>query len=161
MTTATTARPKASKKFKALVATLGTEEAAVVAWNSAFPDNRIADTKKVQTALPEGVQTLITAGFSEAEARELVASKGVTTTTEATAPLTSQERAEALVAKEGLTHVRGRVYTNSLLIEAQVRVLKTGKPEVVRTPGSHRTKAVVLWQTDEGSVAVQNLGSPA
>lgn len=146
-------KPRATKKFKALVAALGSEEAAVTAWNARYPDNAIGKTKE---ALPEDVQTLVDAGFAEDEARELVAQKA-----SEPVPLTSLEQAEALVAKAGLIHVRGRVYSSTETIEAQVRVLKTGKAEVVRTTGDHRIKAVAIWRTDEGdSVAVQNLGEP-
>lgn len=149
----TTSKPKTTKKFKALVAQLGSEEAAVSAWNAAFPDNQIGVT------LPDDVAALVAVGFTEAQARAAVAAKSAPA--EQPVALTSQEQAEVLIAKAGLTPVRGRVYVNSELIEAQVRVLKTGKPEVVRTPGSHRTKGVALWRTDEDSVAIQNLGEPA
>jgi len=149
----TTTKPRTTKKFKALIAHLGSEEAAVNAWNSAFPDNPIA------VELPEEVAVLVAAGFTEEQARAALGAKDAPK--QEPVALTSKEQADVLVAKEGLTHVRGRVYTNPDLIEAQVRVLKTGKPEIVRTPGSHRTKAVAIWQTDEGSVAVQNLGEPA
>ena len=150
-TTAT--KPKTTKKFKALAVALGSEEAAITAWNSAFPENPIA------VELPESVAVLVAAGFTEDQARAALDAKSAPK--QDAVALTSKEQADVLVAKEGLTHVRGRVYTNPDLIEAQVRVLKTGKPEIVRTPGSHRTTAVAIWQTDEGSVAVQNLGEPA
>lgn len=146
----TNTKPKTTKKFKALVASLGSEDAAITAWNAAFPDSAIT------VEVPEDVAALIAAGFTEEQARAALAAKGAPQQ-EAVA-LTSEEQADVLVAKEGLTHVRGRVYANPNLIEAQVRVLKTGKPEIVRTPGNHRTKAVVLWQTNEDSVAMQNLG---
>ena len=66
---------------------------------------------------------------------------------------------EVLVAKAGFIPVRGRVYSSAALIEAQVRVLRSGKPEVVKTPGEHRTKGVLVYRTDNGDgVALQNLG---
>lgn len=154
--TVNSTKPRATKKFKSLVAVLGSEEAAVTAWNRAHPDNKIK-VKDEPEALPEAVQMLVDAGFTVEQAREALAAAGETEP-EAKA-LSSQELAEALVAKSGMIHVRGRVYTTTEIIEAQVRVLKTGKPEIVRTSGDHRIKAVAIWRTDSGDVAaVQNLG---
>lgn len=79
----------------------------------------------------------------------------------ATEPVTSAEKSEAQVAKAGFVHTRGRVYVNAKVIEAAVRVLKTGSPEIVRNDGSHRTKAIAVYRLDAGdSVALQNLGEP-
>jgi hypothetical protein len=141
--------PLRTKKFKGLVVALGSEEAAVKAWNNAFPDNAIP----VETEVPDNVAALVAAGFSEEEARKLLDAQGASETV----ALTSQEEAEVLIAKSGLTPVRGRVYINSDVVDAFQRVLKTGKPEVIKTPGSHRTKAVALWKADD-NVACQNLG---
>lgn len=72
----------------------------------------------------------------------------------------SLAKGEELVAKAGLTPVRGRVYVTTAVIEAQVRVLKSGKPEVVRNEGTHRTKGVLVYRHDKSTVALQNLGEP-
>lgn len=126
----TTTKPKATKEFKALVASLGSQELAATAWNALHPENPV----KVKAKTEEPAEA---------------------------APLTSYEVSQALVAQAGFVPVRGRVYATPEIIEAQVRVLKTGKPEVVRTSGEHRTKAVVIYRTDDGTtVAVQNLGQP-
>lgn len=152
---ATATNPTKTKKYKALVAVLGSDEAARVAWNHAHPDNQIGETGQ---ALPENVQKLVDAGFSVEEAKSLV---GTPSQPVAVAPLTSQEQGEALVGKAGLVPVRGRIYATGAIIEAQVRVLKTGKPELIRNEGTHRTKAVLIYRTDDGlTAAVQNLGVP-
>jgi len=72
----------------------------------------------------------------------------------------SLAKGEVLVAKAGLTPVRGRVYVTGAVIEAQARVLKTGKPEVVRNTGTHRTKGVLVYRHDKDTAALQNLGEP-
>lgn len=78
------------------------------------------------------------------------------------APLTSKEKSDTQVAQAGLVHVRGRVYVTPELLEASARVLKTGKPELIRVPGDRHTKGVALFRTDDGSsVALQNLGQPS
>ena len=43
-----------------------------------------------------------------------------------------------------------RVYTNMAIVEAQVRVIKTGKPEIVSSSGVGRTKAVLIQRTESG-----------
>lgn len=77
-----------------------------------------------------------------------------------TADLTPKQAGEALVAQRGLSFTRGRVYSNSDIIEAQVRVLKTGKPEVVSTSGVGRIAAVLIYRETSGDVALQNLVKP-
>lgn len=150
----TTTNPTRTKKFKALVAVLGSEEAAVAAWNAGNPDNQIGGSTPVSTE----VQTLIDAGFTREEAEKYAAQAAAPAPA---APLTSQELAEVEIAKQGFVPVRGRVYGNTALVEAQVRVLKSGKPEVVRLEGEHRVKAVAVWRTDDGKTfATQNLSVP-
>lgn len=158
---------KQSKKFKALVALLnGDEKAAIQQWNIIEPTKAIP----VEAEVDPRVAELVKAGFTQEQAEHAV---GLTTATpvpstqptqsaQAVAvPLTSKETADGLVAKAGLVHTRGRVYVTPEIIEAQVRVFKTGKPEIVKNGGNHHTKAVVLFRTDdESAVAVQNLGQP-
>lgn len=155
----TVKNPRATKKFKGLLALLGSDELAVVAWNTAEPDSQIV----VEVAEPsDEVATLMKAGFNRQQAEAALAAAKSTDTSaapEPEAPLTSHEQGEILVAKEGLVPVRGRVYSGPSLIEAQARVLKTGKPEVIRNAGSHRTKAVLVYRMDDKqSVALQNYG---
>lgn len=155
----TTKNPTRTKKFRALLALLDNDEAAAIrSWNGAHPDNPIpVEVPEVNAE----VAKLMDAGFTleEAEAALAAAAKKADQPKAEAAPLTSQEQAEALVAKAGLIHVRGRVYVTGPLLEAQARVLKTGRPEVVRNDGSHRTKGVVIYRLDDGkTVAVQNVG---
>ena len=148
-----TTNPVKTKKFRALVAVLGSEDAAVTAWNEAHPEAPIGD---VEVTLSPEAQTLVDAGFTHAEAEKYVAQAAAKDV-----PLSSKEQADVEVAKRGLVHVRGRVYAGAELIEAAVRVLKTGKPEIVSNTGEHRTKGVAVFRTDDGtSVALQNLGVP-
>lgn len=155
----TVKNPRATKKFKGLVAVLGSDALAVVAWNNTNPDTLI-DVAPVE--VDPRIAKLVASGFNEAQAKEALATADNTDTTAAPLPeepLTSHEQGEVLVAKEGLVPVRGRVYVGPGLIEAQARCLKTGKPEVVRNPGQHRTKAVLVYRLDDGkSVALQNYG---
>lgn len=72
-------------------------------------------------------------------------------------PEAKPSKEERLVAKAGKAFTRGRTYSNPAIIEAQVRVHKTGKPEVVPTSGVGRISAVLITRTESGDVAVQNL----
>ena len=160
MSTTTVKNPMRTKKFRALLAVLDNDEAAAIrSWNGAHPENQIPVEVPAVNA---EVAALMDAGFSLDEAEAALAAAAAKKASEPkaeAAPLTSQERAEALVAQAGLIHVRGRVYVTGDLLEAQARVLKTGKPELVRNDGSHRTKGVVIYRLDDGkTVAVQNVG---
>lgn len=72
-------------------------------------------------------------------------------------PLTSAERADALVAQHGYGYGKGRVYLTSAVVEGFARVQRTGTPEIVVLGTEGRTVAVSLFRTDKGSVACQNL----
>jgi len=140
-----------TKKFKALVAVLGSEEAARTAWDAANPSNPVAP---VEADTDPQVKLLVEAGFSPEDAEKYAAQVSPTS-------LTSKEQVDVAIAKRGLVPVRGRVYGTFALIEACVRVLKTGKPEVVDLAGERHIKAVAIWRTDDGeSFAQQNLGEP-
>ena len=123
-------------------------------------NTRIRSTKKYKA--------LIAADFSDDDAMKILApeakakkkGKGKKAKAQAPAELTAKQVAEALVAQRGLAFTRGRVYTNGPIIEAQVRVLKTGTPEVVQTSGVGRIVAVLIYREDSGDVAVQNLAKP-
>lgn len=152
----TITKPRATKKFKALVAVLGSEDKAIAAWNKHNPDSPIGEVE-----VDPQIAQLVAAGFSVEEAQEALAEVDAEPKAEA-APLTSHEIADAAVAQAGLTHFRGRVYSGANLIEAQVRVLKTGKPEIVKHSGETKTKGVVVYRTDDGTnVVLQNLGVPS
>lgn len=77
---------------------------------------------------------------------------------EATPP---QPAHDALVEEHGLTFTKGRVYVTPDATEAIVRVRKTGSPEIIQSSGVGRTKALVLFRTDSGDVAIQNLTKAA
>lgn len=156
MSTTTTRKPKSTKKFKALVAYLGSEEKAITAWNKANPESPIGDASTVSA----GVQQLLDAGFTLAEAKEFAAETDAAPAKDE--PLTSKENGDVLTAQAGLVPVRGRVYGDGDLLEAGARVLKTGKPEVLRNSGETRTKGVLVYRTDDGkNFAIQNLGEPS
>jgi hypothetical protein len=78
--------------------------------------------------------------------------------TEAAEDRSAKEQIDAAIAEAGFVPVRGRVYGDGSLLEAGARVLKTGRTEIVRLAGDHRTKAVCVFRTESGSVAFQNLG---
>lgn len=133
-----------SKKYQALIA-VGLDDAAAL--------RSLGVTPPVNGALAE----LLAAGFSEDEARQALARKTEVTPAPAPAPLTVKEQGEALVTAQGLVFTRGRVYVTPDVIEAAVRVRKTGSPEVVRTSGVGRTKAVLVTKEETGDVSIQNL----
>lgn len=141
---------KRSKKFKTLVAILGSEEAAVVAYTQA---EQVAEPV-VETVDP--VAQLVAAGYTQEQAEKALASAQQVQV----APLTSKERGEALVAERGLTFTKGRVYGTPTLAEAIVRVHRTGTPEVVQSSGVGRTAGVLVYKEESGDVALQNLSKP-
>lgn len=156
----TVKNPRATKRFKGLVALLEDEARAVIAWNASNPDNQIDVPVEEPSA---EVAKLMEAGFTREDAETALAAAKATNTTAAPetvdTPLTSAEQGEVLAAKQGLVPVRGRVYSHPGLIEAQVRVLRSGTPELVQQPGDHRTKAVLVYRLDDGkSLALQNHG---
>ena len=158
----TVKNPRATKKFKGLVALLEDEARAVIAWNASNPDNPIAVADEPEVITPEE-KKLMDAGFKLDEARAALAAAKDTDTTAAPEtvdpPLSSSEQGEVLAAKAGLVPVRGRVYSHPALIEAQVRVMRSGTPELVQAPGEHRTKAVLVYRLDDGKgLALQNHG---
>lgn len=162
MSTTTIKRPRATADFKTLLAFLGGDDAkAVAAWNTANPDNMITDTS-VDPLTPEA-RTLVNKGLlTEEAALAVLAGTDASAPANPVAPVeppTSKELSDAAVTNAGFVHRKGRVYSNPTLIEAQVRVLKTGKPEIVAVEGSRITKAIQVFRTDDGSsVALQNLG---
>ena len=69
----------------------------------------------------------------------------------------AKEEVAEFVSSQGFSFTRGRVYVTGTVIEAQARVLRTGKAEIVRTSGVGRTKAVLVTREESGDVALQNL----
>lgn len=108
-----------------------------------------------KTTLPADLSTL-----SREEILQVLA--GLTEDAPATEPeATSKQQADVLVEESPFTFTSGRVYLSGAMIEAAARVANTGSPELVKVPtDSKRTAAVILWRTDEGSVAAQNLRLP-
>lgn len=165
-TTTTVRKPRATKAFKQLLDFLGSDAAAVAQWNKVHPDNQIpvegTTTVVAADPLTPEARALVEAGLiTEEDALAVIG--GAPAATEAPAappaPATSKDLGDVLVAEQGFVFSKGRVYTTPTLIEAQVRVFKTGKPEIVDVEGSRRTKGVLVFRTDDGaSVALQNLG---
>ena len=144
-----------TKKYQALIAVGLSPEAAAKKYREVVEG-------LAPVAAPDPVQQLIDAGFDEAEARAIV-NAGATPEPEAKVVLvkqTSQEIGEALVEKAGLAFTKGRVYVTPDIIEACVRVRKTASPEVVTSSGVGRTAAVLIFKTEGGDVALQNLAKP-
>lgn len=141
----TNASIKNNPQFKALVAALGSEEKAKVAFDKLRPSTKV-DPR---------VQTLLDAGFTEEEATAALAEKAAPV--EKAAPATSKERGDQLREKQGFEYAKGRVYATGTLAEAIVRVLKSGKPEIVASSGVGRTKAVLVYREESGDVTLQNL----
>lgn len=155
-----------TKQGRALLAVFdGNKVAAARAWNNSHPDEPIGADGLHLEVTPETdsdqLQTLLDAGFDRDVALAALAEVAETPDVEdaPVGPLTSQEKSQVQVAKRGLVYVKGRVYVRFDLIEAAVRVLKTGKPEIVDVPGDHRTRGVALYRLEDGeTVALQNLG---
>lgn len=160
----TTTRPRATKKYKALIAA-GVNDAEAL--------NILGVT--VEQAGPEvdpRIATLIQDGlFTVEQAERIIAGDGSTkkkgkkgkgkkAKAEAPVELTPKQVAEALVAERGMTFARGRVYVTPAIIEALARVTKNGKAEVVQASGVGRVAAVLVYKETSGDVAVQNLAKP-
>lgn len=145
-----------TKKYQALIAVGLSPEAAAKKYREV-----------VEGLAPEPVsdpaQDLLDAGFSQDEVDAIIGA-GATPEVEAVVakPVakTSQELGEALVEQHGLAFTKGRVYVTPDIIEAAVRVRKTASPEVVTSSGVGRTAAVLVFKTDGGDVAIQNLAKP-
>jgi len=170
----TISRPKATKKYKALIAAGVSESDAL----------DILGGKEPAPAADDALAGLVAGGFTEEQATKILADrdaqakpakkgkgkKGKKAKASAAikaevaevvaASMSPKERAEALVAQNGLTFTRGRVYVTPAIIEALVRVTKTGKPEVITASGVGRVAAVLVYKEESGDVAVQNLSQP-
>lgn len=141
--TTKTTRPTATKVYKALFAAIGDRDAALAAYHAL---NKEAAPAPVDEPTPE----------VEAKVEE-PKKKGKKGKKAKAKKLTAQETLEALVATRGFEFTRGRVYVTPAIVEACVRVLKTGRTEVATTSGKGRVDAVVVFATESGDVAVQNL----
>lgn len=119
----------------------------------------------------ERVAALVATGkFTEAQARSIVAAAAqpqhFTPTVPAQAapakaePVTSKAQADVLVTQQGLAHAKGRVYLTGAMLEAGARVLKNGTPEIIASSGAGRTTHVLIFRTDGGDLAAQNLYKP-
>jgi hypothetical protein len=141
MTTA--ARTRSTKKYKALIeiGKSDTEALAIL-----LPNPESATT-------PSDIDKLVKAGFSPEDAATAVAAHPAKSAEEKP----KQVEADALVASQGLKPTRGRVYYTGSILEAAATVLKTGSPQVVKTAGVGHTKAVLIFVTDAGGPAIQNL----
>ena len=134
--------PTRTKVYKALFAAIGDRDAALAAYH----------------ALNEAAPTPVDEPTPEVEAKvEEPKKKGKKGKKAKAKKLTAQETLEAFVATRGFEFTRGRVYVTPQIVEACVRVLKTGRTEVATTSGKGRIDAVVVFATESGDVAVQNL----
>jgi hypothetical protein len=129
---------KATKKYKALIAVGLSPEQAM----KALSPEPVKDDPRAQ---------LIAAGFTPEQADGILGTSG------GTADADEVSEADALVEASPYKFAKGRVYVNSSIVEGVVRVIKTGKPEIVTTSGTGRTKAVLLVRQDSGDVSIQNL----
>jgi hypothetical protein len=141
----TNAALKNNPQFQALVATLGSEEKAKVAFERLRPTAPKVDPR---------VAELMAAGFTEDEAKAAL--------TEAPAEVEAKvevDPADALREKKGYAFAKGRVYSTSALIEAQARVLRSGKPEIVvgRLTAGEKQRAVLVSKLESGDLSLQNL----
>lgn len=155
MTANTVKSPTRTKQYRALIAAGLDKDAALAAYNAVnapAPVNE-ADAK---------VQSLVNAGFTEEQAAVALTkaekpAKKSKKAKKAPKELTKAEQDAALVEAAGLTFTKGRVYTNPAIIEGQVRVLKTGRSEIVQASGNGRVHSVLIFLTDSGDAAVQHL----
>jgi hypothetical protein len=170
-TTAKRTNPRATKKYKALIAAEFSDGEALNFLASQGVD--VSHVQPKDDATNDALDALVKAGFTPEQAEQLNASQPAkkgkkdkkrkkAKAAKAPAPeaLTAKQEGEALVAQRGFSFSRGRVYSTMETIEAQVRVLKTGKPEVVSTSGVGRVVAVLIYREESGDVAVQNLAKP-
>jgi hypothetical protein len=145
----TIANIKRTKKFKALLAVGLDEDTALK-----HLGHRVADPTTAAIA------ELVAAGFTEVQAKSIVGGSAAPTEpakAAASKVLTSKEHGEVLVEERGLAFARGRTYGNTNTAEAIVRVLKTGKPEIIQSSGVGRVAAVLIYREDSGDFALQNL----
>lgn len=155
-TTTTTKRPRSTKAYKALIAANFTDDEALTLMGDTTTPRKEALVDAGLTA--EQAEQVLT-DTSEPKPKKGKKAKG--RKKDKGDKLSSKERGEALVAKAGLAFTRGRVYGQANLIEAQVRVLKTGKPEVVAASGVGHVSHILVYREESGDVAMQNLKRPA
>lgn len=146
---------KRTKQYKAFIAAGLNEDAAIAAYNT------VNGIESEPTVDPR-IQLLIEGGLTQEQAVKVLADNDAAEAEKAPEePVqTAKEQQEALVASRGLAFTKGRVYVTPSIIEAQVRVLKTGSPEIVQGSGQGRVHSVLIFRTDSGDAAIQNLVKP-
>ena len=123
---------------------------------------RVRATKKYKRLVANGLtdtQALLVLGRTDVPAK----SEQTEQVAVLTAPTDKPQKADKgarLVEKKGYAFTSCRVYVNMSIVEATVRVLKTGKPEIITSSGVGRTKAVLIQRMESGDVSVQNLTKP-
>lgn len=139
--------PTRTKVFKALLVALdGDKDAALAAYNA-----HIANP----TPIDEPTEQPVEAKVEEPKKKGKKGKKGKKAKSKKTKA--DQNALEALVAERGFQFTRGRVYVTPQIVEAAVRVLKTGRTEIATSSGNGRIEAVVVFATESGDAAVQNL----
>lgn len=174
--TVTRTNPRGTKRYKALRAADFTDTQALDIMGDTTTKRRDeAPALAAEVEVDPRVTQLVDGGFSPEQAERLVADqdgpakkkgkkKGKKAKSRVKAQaetLSDKDRAEALVAQQGMAFTRGRVYSTPAIVEAQVRVLKTGRPEVVPTSGVGHIAAVLLYRETSGDCVIQNLKKPA
>lgn len=146
-----------TKKYRALLAAFdGDKDKALQAYTASEAPVPVETDPQAQK-----LADLVEAGFSAEQAEKILSGRVEAKPKEEKVSKTSQEKAEALVAKHGLTFTKGRVYVTPEIIEAAVRVLKTAKPEVVKSSGAGRVHSVLIFRTEGGDAAIQNTIKPS
>lgn len=150
----TVASLRKNKQFQTLVAVLGDEESAKIAFDKVHPE--AAPVKKAKKAKKSAEDELVAAGFTPEQAKQALADEPEDDLPPAAA-LTDKERGAALVEEKGYGYAKGRVYGNPALAEAIVRVHRSGGAEIVQSSGAGRTAAMLVYREETGDIAIQNL----
>lgn len=146
MTTATLTKTKSdaqirrTKKYAALLAVLNSPEEAI----RSYREHVLGEYPE-----PEPEAVLAEAGFTSDEAEHIIDS-GET-------PPSIESALDALLVRHGFDYAKGRVYVTPDVNEAIVRVMKNNAPEVVASTRGNKVRAVAIFKTDAGDVALQNL----
>jgi hypothetical protein len=138
-------------QFQALVAVIGDDQKALVAFQRLNPE------PEPEPEIDPRIQALVDKGFTVEQAELALSDVEATVEAVVEAPVTEKDKADALVTERGFGYAKGRVYATPLLAEAVVRVHRGGKAEIVPSSGVGRTKAVLVYREDSGDVALQNL----
>ncbi len=122
-TNTTIKHPTRTKQYRALFAALGDKDLALAAW------------KAHNEPAPKPTESLVVSLVKEPKAKKKAKKAKAA---KVAVPQTPKEVVDALIESRGLSFARGRVYVTPEIVEASVRVLKGGNPEIIRTSGNGR-----------------------